>query len=53
MIYSIYSASDDACGTQLSQEHDGMEFPIAFLSHTYFGNARKMEHYGTGSLWSL
>ena len=23
--------SDDACGAQLSQEHDGKEFPIAFL----------------------
>ena len=28
-------ASDDACGAQLSQEHDGMEFPLAFLSHTF------------------
>ena len=28
-------ASDDACGTQLLQEHDGTEFPIAFLSHTF------------------
>ena len=26
-------ASDDACGAQLSQEHDGQELPIAFLSH--------------------
>ena len=33
--YIIYTnALDDACGAQLSQEHDGMEFPIAFLSHT-------------------
>ena len=29
--YIVYTdASDDACGAQLSQEHDGTEFPIAF-----------------------
>ena len=34
--YIVYTdASDDPCSTQLSQEHDGMEFPIAFLSHTF------------------
>ena len=34
--YIVYTdASDNACGTQLSQEHDGTEFPIAFLSHTF------------------
>ena len=34
--YIIYTdASDDACGAQLSQEHDGTEFPIAFLSNTF------------------
>ena len=34
--YIIYTdASDDACGAQLSQEHNGMEFPIAFVSHTF------------------
>ena len=34
--YIIYTdASNDACGAQLSQEHDGMGFPIAFLSHTF------------------
>ena len=33
---NIYTdASNDACGAQLSQEHDGTEFPIAFLSHTF------------------
>ena len=26
---------DDACGAQHSQEHDGTEFSIALLSHTY------------------
>ena len=34
--YIIYTdASDDACGAQLSQEHDGTEFPVEFLSHTF------------------
>ena len=34
--YIVYmDASDDTCGAQLSQEHDGTEFPIAFLSHTF------------------
>ena len=34
--YIVYTdASDGACGAQLSQEHDGMEFSIAFLSHTF------------------
>ena len=33
--YIVYTdASDNAHGAQLSQEHDGTEFPIAFLSHT-------------------
>ena len=40
--YIIYTdASDDACGTQLSQEHDGTEFPVAFLSHTFSKTQRK------------
>ena len=26
---------------QLSQEHDGMEFPIVFLWHTFLGTQRK------------
>ena len=38
-LYTKYivstDASDDACRTQLLQEHDGMEFPVAFLSHTF------------------
>ena len=34
--YIVYTdASDDACGAQLSQEHDGTEFLIAFLTHTF------------------
>ena len=28
-------ASDDACSVQLSQEDNGTEFPVAFLSHTF------------------
>ena len=34
-------ASDDASGVQLSQEHDGTEFLIAFLSHTFLETQRK------------
>ena len=33
--YIVYTdTSDDACGAQLSQEHNGTEFQIAFFSHT-------------------
>ena len=33
--YIVYTdASEDACGAQLSQEHDGMEYPIDFF-HTH------------------
>ena len=32
---------DDTCGAQLSQEHDGTEFPIAFLSPTFSETQRK------------
>ena len=40
--YIVYTdASDDACGAQLSQEHDGAEFPVAFLSHTFTETQRK------------
>ena len=40
--YIIYThASDDACGAQLLQEHNGTEFPIAFLSHTFRETQRK------------
>ena len=34
-------ASDDVCGAQLSQEHNGTEFPIAVLSHTFTETQRK------------
>ena len=40
--YIVYTNGlDDACRTQLSQEHDGMEFPIAFLSDTFTETQRK------------
>ena len=40
--YIIYTnASDDVCEAQLSQEHDGTEFPIASLSHTFLETQRK------------
>ena len=42
MRYILYTdASDDACGAQLSQEHDGTKFPIAFLCHTFTETQRK------------
>ena len=50
--YIVYTdASDYACGAALTQEHDGMEFPIAFLSHTFLETQRKwstteLEAYG-------
>ena len=40
--YIIHTdASDDACEAQLLQEHNGTEFPIAFLSHTFMETQRK------------
>ena len=40
--YIIYTdASNEACGAQLSQEHDGTEFPIVFLSHTFLETQQK------------
>ena len=40
--YIVYTGvSDDASGMQLFQEHDGTEFPIAFLSHTFMETQRK------------
>ena len=51
--YIVYTdASDNACGAQLSQEHDGAEFPVAFLSHT-FTYSKEMKHNQTRGLWSL
>ena len=45
--YIVYTnASDDACRAQLSQEHDGMEFPIAFLSHIFRETQRKWSRTG-------
>ena len=41
--YIVYTdAPDNACGAQLSQEHNGTEFPIAFLSHTFIDTQRKL-----------
>ena len=35
MLHRYTDTSGNACGAQLSQEQDGTEFPIAFLSHTF------------------
>ena len=36
--YIVYTDTlDDVCGPQLSQDHDGQELPVAFLSHTFGG----------------
>ena len=52
--YLVYTdASGDACRAQLSQEHDGTEFPIAFILHTFFGDTKKMEHQKIRIIWSL
>ena len=40
--YIVYTdASNDACRAQLSQTHNGTEFPIAFLSHTFTDTQRR------------
>ena len=40
--YIVYTnASDNVCRAQLSQEHNGTEFPIAFLLHTFTETQRK------------
>ena len=40
--YIVYTdASDDACGAQLSQEHNRIKFPVAFLAHTFTETQRK------------
>ena len=52
--YIVYTdTSDDACGAQLSQNHNGTEFPIAFLSHTFSETQRKWSTNQTGSFWSI
>ena len=50
--YIVYTDdSDDACGAQILQEHDGAKFLIALLSHTFTETQRKrsipkLEAYG-------
>ena len=50
--YIVYTdASDTACRAQLSQEHNGTEFPVAFVSHTFTEtqwkwNTTEQEAYG-------
>ena len=40
--YIVYTdASDDARGAELSQEHDGQELPVSFLSHTFTDTQQK------------
>ena len=40
--YIVYTdALYDACGAQLTQEHNGTGFPIAFLSHPFLETQRK------------
>ena len=40
--YIVYTdASDDACRAQLSQTHDGTEFLVAFLLHTFTDTQRR------------
>ena len=47
--YIVYTdASDDACGAQLSQEHNGQELPVAFLYHMIHRHPMEMEHSQTG-----
>ena len=40
--YIVYTdTSDDTCRAQLSQGHNGTEFPVAFLSHTFTETQQK------------
>ena len=40
--YIVYmDTSDNVCGAQLIQKHNGVKFPIAFLSHTSTETQRK------------
>ena len=52
--YIVYTtASDDACGAQLSQEHNDTEFPIPFLLHTFLETQRKWSTTEQETLWSI
>ena len=43
--YIVYmDASNGACRAQLSQEHDGIEFPISLLVTYIHRNSKEMEH---------
>ena len=59
--YIVYTdASEDSSGAQLSQEHDGRELQVAFLSHTFTDTQKKwstteQEDYGvyyTATKWN-
>ena len=40
--YIVYTdASDDTCRAQLLQIHNGTEFPVAFLLHTFTDTQRR------------
>ena len=40
--YIVYTdASNDACGAEVSQEHNGIEFSAVFLSHTFMETQQK------------
>ena len=46
--YIVYTdASDDACRAQLSQEHNGTEFPVAFPLTHFHRNPTEMEYHWT------
>ena len=52
--YIVYTdASDDTCGVQLSQEHNGTEFPVAFLSHTFTETPCKWTTTEQEGLWCI
>ena len=53
--YIVYTnTSDDACGSQLFQDHNGTELPIAFLLLTFLGNTKKMElHWNMGFYYAI
>ena len=51
--YIVYTdASDDACGAQLSQIHDGTEFPVAFLLHTLTDTQRRWSTHFAIKRWN-